>query len=189
MLFAVLVALAAPALAETRLALVISNASYPIEIGRLENPHKDGAVIAAALEAVGFENRNITLLKDADQPTMRLAVADFIERIEKAGSDAVVFLYYSGHGAADRTDRGENYLIPVGAKITLARQLPILGVSLSEITKALERVPAKARFVIEQCSLCPWSYPKLRPPRLISLARVALLVRVPAVDSRLASLP
>jgi uncharacterized caspase-like protein len=53
-----------------------------------------------------------------DQPTLRLAIADFIERIEKAGSDAVVFLYYSGHGAADRTERGENYLIPVGAKIT-----------------------------------------------------------------------
>jgi uncharacterized caspase-like protein len=105
-------------------------------------------VIAAALEVVGFEKRNITVLKDADQPTLRVAMADFIERIEKAGSDAVVFLYYSGHGAADRTDRGENYLIPVGAKITLARQLPILGVSLSEITKALERVPAKASFVI-----------------------------------------
>jgi hypothetical protein len=60
----------------------------------------------------------------------------------------VAFFYYSGHGAADRTDRGENYLIPVGAKITLARQLPILGVSLTEITKSLERVPAKARFVV-----------------------------------------
>jgi hypothetical protein len=88
------------------------------------------------------------ILKDADQPSMRLAVAEFVERIEKAGPDAVAFLYYSGHGAADRTDRGENYLIPVGAKITLARQLPILSISLSEITKSLERVPAKARFVV-----------------------------------------
>jgi hypothetical protein len=59
-----------------------------------------------------------------------------------------VFFYYSGHGAADRTERGENYLIPAGAKITLAKQLPILGVSLSEITKSLERVSAKARFVV-----------------------------------------
>jgi uncharacterized caspase-like protein len=147
-LVAGMVVLAAPAFAETRLALVISNASYPVEIGNLENPHRDGALIAAALESVGFSKGNITVLKDADQPTMRLAVADFIERIEKAGSDVVVFLYYSGHGAADRTERGENYLIPVGTKITLAKQLPILGVSLSEITKSLERVPAKARFVV-----------------------------------------
>ena len=136
------------AVAEVRIALVITNASYPAEIGKLENPHKDAAMIAPALESVEFEKRNITILKDVDQPTMRLAIADFIERIEKAGSDAVAFFYYSGHGAADRTDRGENYLIPIGTKITLARQLPILGVSLSEITRSLERVPAKARFVV-----------------------------------------
>ncbi len=137
-----------PVLAETRLALVISNASYPSEIGSLVNPHKDGATIAAALQEVGFVKANIEIIKEADQPTLRQAVAGFVERVEKAGPDAVVFLYYSGHGAADRTDRGENYLIPVGARITLAKQLPILGVGLSEITKALERVPAKARFVV-----------------------------------------
>jgi len=147
-LLLILISVSFPVLAETRLALLISNASYPAEIGRLENPHKDSAMVAAALENVGFEKRNIVALRDADQPTMRLAVADFIERIEKAGSDAVVFLYYSGHGAADRSERGENYLIPAGAKITLAKQLPILGVSLSEITKSLERVSAKARFVV-----------------------------------------
>jgi len=56
------------ALAEKRLALVISNAAYPSEIGKLENPHKDSAVIAAALEAVGFEKGDIVVLKDVDQP-------------------------------------------------------------------------------------------------------------------------
>jgi uncharacterized caspase-like protein len=137
-----------PAEAETRLALIITNADYPSEIGALANPRTDGAVIAAALQTVGFEKGNIVIVRDADQPAFRTAVADFIERIEKAGPDAVAFLYYSGHGAADRTERGENYLIPVGAKITLAKQLPILGVSLTEITKSLERVPAKARFVV-----------------------------------------
>jgi uncharacterized caspase-like protein len=137
-----------PARAESRLALIITNAGYPSEIGTLANPHKDGAVIATGLQAVGFEKNNIVIVRDADQPTLRMAVADFVERIEKAGPDAVAFLYYSGHGAADRTDRGENYLIPVGAKIALAKQLPILAVSLSEITRSLERVPAKARFVV-----------------------------------------
>src|SRR5262249_30553645 len=130
----------------------VSRSSSPSEIGRLANPHKDGAVIAAGLAGVGFERDNITIVKDADQPALRIAVAEFVEGIENAGPDAVVFLYYSGHGAADRTDRGENYLVPVGAKITLARQLPILAVGLSEITRALERVPAKARlFVIDAC--------------------------------------
>jgi len=134
--------------AETRLALIVTNAKYPVEVGALANPHKDGELIAAALRNVGFAQADIAIVRDADQAALRLAVAEFIERIEKAGPQAVSFFYYSGHGAADRTDRGENYLIPIGAKITLARQLPILGVSLTEITKSLERVPAKARFVV-----------------------------------------
>lgn len=136
------------AIAETRLALVISNANYGDEIGRLVNPHKDSAAIAAALRDVDFANANITIMNDVNQAAFRLAIADFVEKIEMAGPDAVAFFYYSGHGAADRTERGENYLIPTGARISLAKQLPVLGVSLSEITKALERVPAKARFVV-----------------------------------------
>jgi hypothetical protein len=43
--------------AETRLALIITNAGYPSEIGTLSNPHKDGAVIATGLQAVGFEKK------------------------------------------------------------------------------------------------------------------------------------
>ena len=141
-------AIPAPTYAESRLALIVTNAAYSVEIGALANPHRDGEVIATGLQAVGFEKNNIVIVRDADQPTLRTAVADFVERIETAGSDAVAFLYYSGHGAADRTERGENYLIPVGARINLAKQLPILGVSLTEITKSLERAPAKARFVV-----------------------------------------
>jgi uncharacterized caspase-like protein len=148
MLIFAAILLPVPARAESRLALIITNAGYPAEIGALANPHKDGAVIATGLQAVGFEKSNIVTVRDVDQPTLRIAVADFVERIERAGPDAVLFFYYSGHGAADRTDRGENYLIPIGAKIALAKQLPILGVSLTEITRSLERVRAKARFVV-----------------------------------------
>jgi hypothetical protein len=162
----------------TRLALVISNESYPTEIGVLANPHKDGAVIAAALEGVGFEKSKITVLKDADQPTLRWAIADFTLHIEEAGPDAVAFLYYSGQGAADRTGLGENYLIPVGAKITLAKQLPILGVGLSEITKALERVPAKARFVVfDACRDVAFTKGGLIPERKLDGMIVAFATR------------
>lgn len=134
--------------AEPRLALIITNANYPTEIGRLENPHGDGAKIADALQSVGFAKEDIAILKDVDQVAFKQALVDYIERIEKAGADSIVFFYYSGHGAADRTDRGENYLLPVGIKITRSNQLPIVGIALSEIAKALEGVPAKARFVI-----------------------------------------
>lgn len=134
--------------AETRLALIITNADYPAEIGRLENPHGDGAKIADALELVGFAKEDIRILKDANQVAFNQALVDFIARIERAGEDSIVFFYFSGHGAADRTDRGENYLLPVGMKITRSNQLPIVGIALSEIAKALEGVRAKARFVV-----------------------------------------
>ena len=77
-LAAAAIVLARPADAETRLALVITNAAYPSEIGALANPHKDGMVIAAGLQSVGFERDNITIVRDADQPTLRLAVAEFV---------------------------------------------------------------------------------------------------------------
>jgi hypothetical protein len=62
--------------AETRLALIVTNASYPNEIGKLANPHKHGDLIAAALKTVGFATGNITVIRDADQTTMRLLTGD-----------------------------------------------------------------------------------------------------------------
>jgi hypothetical protein len=53
--------------AETRLALNVTNTSYPNEIGKLANLHKDTDLSAAALKAVGFANGNITVIGDADQ--------------------------------------------------------------------------------------------------------------------------
>lgn len=134
----------------TRLALVITNANYPKEVGALDNPHADGATMAAALKEVGFGD--IRHVRDADFQTMRLELAGLAARAEKAGPEAVVFFYYSGHGAADRAERGENFLIPVKAPISTAVQLPALGLALGEIVKVLERIPAKARFaVIDAC--------------------------------------
>ena len=77
----------APTYAESRLALIVTNAAYSVEIGALANPHRDGEVIATGLQAVGFEKNNIVIVRDADQPTLRMAIADFVERIEKAGRE------------------------------------------------------------------------------------------------------
>ena len=87
-------------------------------------------------------------MRDASQRQLRLELAAFARRLEEAGPDAVSFFYFAGHGAADRTDRGENYLLPVDAPITSASELPIMGVGLSDVIKTIERAPAKARFVV-----------------------------------------
>jgi hypothetical protein len=48
--------------AKIRLAHLIGNQSYSEKVGPLHNPHNDIALVAAALEKVGFK---VTRIKDA----------------------------------------------------------------------------------------------------------------------------
>ena len=96
-----------------KLALIITNKAYPAQVGALENTHRDGERISAALTALGFA---VVHRRDLDKAAMVSAVADYVERLEKAGPEAVGFFYYAGHGAAN-SKYGDNYLIPVNAPI------------------------------------------------------------------------
>jgi uncharacterized caspase-like protein len=129
--------LPAGAFAEKRIALVVTNQAYPDQIGKLVNPHRDGAAVKSALEKLGFAVRHV---KDADQAALKQELAAYVGELSHAGRDAVGFLYYAGHGAAEST-HGENYLIPVNAAIAVDTQLPLLGVKLGDIVrrKALEQ--------------------------------------------------
>lgn len=97
---------------EPRIALVIGNANYGIEIGRLSNPGNDARLITASLEAAGFQ---VELVLDADQQNMKQAILRLGARLAAAGKGATGLFYYAGHGM----QTGDiNYLIPVGAVIT-----------------------------------------------------------------------
>src|SRR5437764_15423840 len=96
--------------AEKRVALLIGNESYSAEIGRLSNPHNDVALLGDALKGLGFE---VTTVRDAGLAALHQAINAHVRRVQAAGANAVGFLYYSGHGAADA---GVNYLIPVDVK-------------------------------------------------------------------------
>ena len=54
-LVCLLLALTTAATAQTRIALVITNQSYSQPGARLTNTHRDGVVVKAALEKVGFQ--------------------------------------------------------------------------------------------------------------------------------------
>lgn len=135
---------------EPRLALIITNEAYQAEIGGLDASHANGALLATALKGVGFSN--VRHVKEATFQTMQSEVAGFVDRVRRAGPDAVVFFYYSGHGISDRVVDGENYLIPIGTRVRTTKQLPSLGYKLSNIVNALVRVPAKARFAVIDAS-------------------------------------
>ena len=90
---------------ETRIALIITNQAYTQSGARLANTHRDGEVVKAALEKVGFK---VWVAKDTTNERALLeAVAQHVQRLAEAGPDAVGFFYYSGHGAADRPQRRE----------------------------------------------------------------------------------
>ena len=89
-----------------RLALVIGNASYGQP---LKNPMQDARSMAALLRDLGFtvmERKNLNLSQ------MERSIREFGDLLKDL--EGVGLFYYAGHGV--QVD-GENYLIPVGARL------------------------------------------------------------------------
>ena len=144
-----LTGIAFTAAAEPRYALLIGNEDYPATVGRLTLPHEDVDNIRSGLIQAGFPEENITVLRDATQTDINLAVAKLTSDLRAAGSESVGFFYYSGHGgSAESSGTRSNYLIPAQSPITGAEQLPILGVPVNSIIDALAASDAKAIFFV-----------------------------------------
>jgi formylglycine-generating enzyme required for sulfatase activity len=138
--------------AEARIALVITNQAYTQPGAQLSNTYHDGETVKAALEKVGFK---VWVVKDtASEGALLQAVGEHVQRLAEAGPDAVGFLYYSGHGAADRPD-GANYLIPTAAPLTHASQLPLMAVRLDRITQTLASTGRMSFVVFDACRNVP----------------------------------
>src|SRR5262245_12537913 len=90
------------ATAEERIALLIGNQAYKESVGPLRNPYNDVALLASALDRLGFK---ITTIKDAGYKALETAFKAYIQQVRRAGKDTVSFFYYSGHGASDPETR------------------------------------------------------------------------------------
>jgi hypothetical protein len=123
-------ALVAPALAETRIALVVGNAGYQAVVS-LENAVHDARLMAATLETRGFQT---TLLTDADRATLTRAIGEFGRALREAGSEATGLFYYAGHGVQSF---GTNYLLPVDARLTDAADLALVAVEAEAVLRQM----------------------------------------------------
>ena len=123
-----------------RLALVIGEAAYPQ--ARLPTANADAGLMATSLAQAGFA---VTALADADAPLLRRATADFAAKARAAGPGVVLVVYVSGYGLQYA---GENWLVPVGAKIDGADDVPEVAVRLAELSAPLEAVSATARLFL-----------------------------------------
>lgn len=152
------------ALSETRMALVIGNATY--KLSPLTNPANDARLMNNALTRAGFK---VTLLLNADQAVMKQAIVKFGRALRK--SDSVGLFYYAGHGV--QID-GENYLIPIGADIADTSEVALAGVSLNELLRTMQRSSSRLNIaILDACRDNPFPAPTR------SIARGLASVRAP----------
>jgi hypothetical protein len=126
---------------EQRVALVIGNSNYQ-NAPQLANPDNDAQSMAQFLNSAGFEVISAT---DLGQNDMLRVVQDFSAKVSARGPNTVAMVYYAGHGVQLA---GENYLVPVDAKVTDQTELVNDSVRLVDVMSTLETIPSRMRIVI-----------------------------------------
>src|SRR5204863_9498254 len=123
----VLFGLIQPAAAQQRIALVIGNAAYPK--GPLQTSLADGGLVAEALTSIGFE---IVEGADVNANDLRRLFGEFLAKVNAAGPDTIAFVYYNGYALQFE---GDNYLIPVDARLDRDSEIPIQGIRLFDLLR------------------------------------------------------
>ncbi|MEF2144154.1 MAG: caspase family protein [Desulfovibrionaceae bacterium] len=129
-------ALAAPA-EQGRVALVVGNSDYALR--PLPNAVNDAQDMARTLSGLGFQVR---LLLDTDQRSLLEAVDAFGQRLAQGG---VGLFYYAGHGVQVE---GENYLLPVHARIRSENDARFEGVNAGRVLARMEEARNGLNIVI-----------------------------------------
>ena len=123
---------------QKRTALIIGNAEYK-QAGRLKNPINDANDVAKSLRELGFE---VTVLTDASLQKMEQAIEQYNRQLRQGG---VGLFYFSGHGVQIE---GENYLVPVGAKLERGQNVRYEAYPVGKLLGAIEDAGNNANIVI-----------------------------------------
>jgi Caspase domain len=126
---------------EQRVALVIGNSHYQ-NVTQLPNPANDAKAVAELLNSAGFE---VIAATDLDHNQMIQVIQDFSAKIAGRGQNTVAMIYYAGHGVQVA---GENYLVPVDARISSEPDLINGSVRLVDVMATLETIPSRMRIVV-----------------------------------------
>ncbi|MGI9382581.1 MAG: caspase family protein, partial [Methyloligellaceae bacterium] len=148
LLFLVALARTSPALAEKRAALVIGNSAYE-HAQRLPNPANDALAVAATLRSIGFRDVEVAIDQNIDD--LRRSIRKFGE---KAASVDVALVYYAGHGMELG---GQNYLLPVDARLKSDRDLDFEALTLGLVLRAIEPVKRMRIVILDACRNNPFA--------------------------------
>jgi uncharacterized caspase-like protein len=138
---AALMSASAGAWAQSRFALVLGNGNYQTTTA-LPNPIHDAEAMKSLLNEAGFE---VSFAADLDQSGMLGAVRDFAAKLANQGKNSVALVYFAGHGV--QID-GENYIVPVDAKIAHEADVALEAVRLADVMNLLDVVPSRTRIII-----------------------------------------
>jgi Caspase domain len=156
----------APQGPEQRVALVIGNSNYQNAV-QLTNPRNDAQSMAQLLNQAGFE---VIAATDLTQNDMIKVVQDFSDKVAARGPNTVAMVYYAGHGVQLE---GENYLIPVDAKVSSPSELVGDSVRLVDVMATLEAIPSRVRIVVlDACRNNPF-------PSVVDASRGLAIVDAP----------
>jgi tetratricopeptide (TPR) repeat protein len=140
-LVSIFLLVAGAAAAETKVALLIANANYTA-VTALRNPPNDIAILRGTLEAAGFD---VSILENGTRTEMSAALGAFEEKVASAD---IGMVYYSGHGIEVN---GENFLIPVDAKLQSDRDIKYEAIVLSDVIATLSKARAFKLVLLDAC--------------------------------------
>ena len=138
---------AGSALASSRVALVIGNATY-VHAQALRNPLNDAEDIGDALKRLGY---SVTRIKNAGYAELRRGLLNF-SLAASASEKAVVF--YAGHGI--EVD-GRNYLVPVDARLASDQVVELEAVPLELVSRMVERASRLRLVILDACRENPFA--------------------------------
>jgi uncharacterized caspase-like protein len=126
-----------------RVALVIGNFNYPDADTPPAQTGNDACALASALRKDGFD---VDLVQNATRNDMQRA----IERLEaKVRHDSIIMIYFGGYGVQSG---GQNYLIPVDAKIWDEQDVRHVGVCADWLFAGLKSSGAHVRLAVIDAS-------------------------------------
>lgn len=135
-----------------RVALVIGNSAYT-SVPVLANPDRDARMIATSLRNAGFGS--VTLIANATRESLLESLRAFANEAESADWAMV---YYAGHGIEVN---GQNYLIPIDAKLAVDRDVQFEALPLDQLLTALEGAKKLRLVVLDACRDNPFA-PRIR---------------------------
>lgn len=126
--------------AADRVALVIGNSKY--ESSPLRNPTHDADAMTKALSLLGFQ---VNKHKDLNLRGMKDAVVQFSRQVPEG---SLGLFYFAGHGIQVK---GENFLVPIGAKIREEYEVEHECLPVGLVLGAMENSDGNLNVLILDC--------------------------------------